>query len=114
MGPLEALFLIEMLYLFYEFNPLTLMDLLALPIGERVSLNGNRKTLIVKTLHENVRQQIEKKTVYMQLKPIRGANRLYSSQVIGFECIYAKRDFWPRESPNYNLEEMGLFKLLKG
>jgi hypothetical protein len=56
MGPLEALFLIEMLYLFYEFNPLTLMDLLALPIGERVSLNGNRKTLIVKTLHENVRQ----------------------------------------------------------
>jgi hypothetical protein len=50
-----------MLYLFYEFNPLTLMDLLALPIGERVSLNGNRKTLIVKTLHENVRQQIEKK-----------------------------------------------------
>jgi hypothetical protein len=61
MGPLEALFLIEMLYLFYEFNPLTLMDLLALPIGERVSLNGNRKTLIVKTLHENVRQQIENK-----------------------------------------------------
>jgi hypothetical protein len=37
------------------------MDLRALPIGERVSLNGNRKTLIVKTLHENVRQQIEKK-----------------------------------------------------
>jgi hypothetical protein len=58
--------------------------------------------------------RLKKKTVYMQLKPIRGANRLYSSQVIGFECIYAKRDFWPRGSPNYNLEEMGLFKLLKG
>jgi hypothetical protein len=54
MGPLEALFRIEMLYLFYEFNPLTHMDLLVLPVGEKVSLNGNRKTLIVKTLHESV------------------------------------------------------------
>ena len=34
----------------YDFNPLTTFDLFSLPIDERVNLNGNRKTHIVKTL----------------------------------------------------------------
>jgi hypothetical protein len=41
----------------YGFNPLTPMDLIPLPIDERVSLDGNRKAQVVKTLHESVRQQ---------------------------------------------------------
>jgi len=40
----------------YGFNSLTLMDLIPLPIDERVSLDGNRKAQVVKTLHESVRQ----------------------------------------------------------
>ena len=49
----------------YGFNPLTPMDLIPLPIDERVSLDGNRKAQVVKTLHQSVRQQIEKrKRVY--------------------------------------------------
>jgi hypothetical protein len=40
---------------------LTPMDLIPLPIDERVSLDGNRKAQVVKTLHESVRQQIEKR-----------------------------------------------------
>ena len=44
----------------YGFNPLTPMDLIHLPLDERVSLDGNRKAQVVKTLHESVRQQIEK------------------------------------------------------
>jgi hypothetical protein len=44
-----------------DFNPLTSMDLIHLPIDERVSLDGNRKAQVVKTLHESVRQQIEKR-----------------------------------------------------
>jgi hypothetical protein len=44
----------------YGFNPSTLMDLIPLPVDERVSLDGNCKAQVVKTLHESVRQQIEK------------------------------------------------------
>jgi hypothetical protein len=32
----------------YGFNPLTPMDLIHLPIDERVSLDGNRKAQVVK------------------------------------------------------------------
>ena len=45
----------------YGLNPLTPMDLIALPVDKRVSLDGNRKARVVKTLHESVRQQIEKR-----------------------------------------------------
>jgi len=31
--------------------------------------------------------------------------------VIGYGCIYVRRDFKPRRSPNYNHEEMGLFHI---
>jgi hypothetical protein len=44
----------------YGFNPLTSIDLIALPVNEMVSLDGNHKAWVVKTLHESVRQQIEK------------------------------------------------------
>ena len=40
----------------YGFNPLTPLDLIPLPVDERVSLDGNRKAQI-----ESVRQQIEKR-----------------------------------------------------
>ena len=45
----------------YCFNPLTPLDFIPLPIDERVSLDGKRKTKMVKQLHECFRQQIEKK-----------------------------------------------------
>ena len=49
----------------YGFNPLTPIDLIPLPIDERVSLDGNRNAQVVKTLHESVRQQIERGIVCM-------------------------------------------------
>jgi hypothetical protein len=45
----------------YDFNLLTLLDFIILSINEKVSLYGNRKAQMVKTLYESVRQQIEKK-----------------------------------------------------
>jgi hypothetical protein len=48
----------------YGFNPLTLIDLIPLSVDERVSLNGNRKAQVVKTLHKSVQQQIKRETVY--------------------------------------------------
>jgi len=45
----------------YEFNPLTSMDLIHLFVDEMVSFEGNRKAQVVKILHKNVGQQIEKR-----------------------------------------------------
>ena len=45
----------------YGFNPLTPLDLLPLPVNEMTSLDGQKKTEMVKKLHESVRQHIEKK-----------------------------------------------------
>ena len=44
----------------YDFNPLTPLDLLHLPVDERVSSNGNRKAQVVKNLHTKAQQHIEK------------------------------------------------------
>jgi hypothetical protein len=48
------------------------MDLIPLPIDERVSLDGNRKAQVVKTLHESVRQQIEKRNRGYAIKANKG------------------------------------------
>ena len=45
----------------YGFNLLTPLDLIHLPVNERVCLDGNRKTWVVKDLHATVQQHIKKK-----------------------------------------------------
>ena len=45
----------------YGFNPLTPLDLLTLLVNEMTSLDGQKKDEMVKKLHENVHQHIEKK-----------------------------------------------------
>ena len=53
-------------------NPLTPMDLIHLPIDERVSLDGNHKAQVMKTLYESVRQQIEKRNRVYATKANKG------------------------------------------
>ena len=60
----------------YGFNPLTPMDLIPLPIDEKVSLDGNRKTQVVKTLHESVRQQYEKRNRVYVTKANKGSKHV--------------------------------------
>jgi len=45
----------------YGFNPLTPLDLIPLPVDEKVSLDSNQKAQVVKDLHAKIQQQIEKK-----------------------------------------------------
>ena len=45
----------------YGFNPLTVLDLMPLPLNEVTSLDGQKKAELVKTIHEKARQHIEKK-----------------------------------------------------
>jgi hypothetical protein len=40
----------------YGFNPLTLLDLISLPVDERVSLDGTQKAQVVKDLHAKIWQ----------------------------------------------------------
>ena len=54
------------------FNPLTPLDLIPLPMDERVSLDGTLKTQVVKDLHAKIRQQIEKKNEQYAYKANRG------------------------------------------
>jgi len=56
----------------YWFKPLTPIYLIPLPVDEMVSLDGNRKGYVVKTLHENVRQQIEKRNRVFATKANKG------------------------------------------
>jgi len=48
------------------------MDLIPLLVDERVSLDGNRKAQVVKTLHESVQQQIEKRNLVYATKANKG------------------------------------------
>ena len=98
----------------YGFNPLTPMDLISLPIDESVSLDGNSKSQVVKTLHESLRQQIEKRNCVYATKANKGANMLSFSSTIGFGCICARRDFQPIGNRSYNHEEIGHFRSLRG
>jgi hypothetical protein len=102
----------------YGFNPLTLIDLIPLPIDERVSLDGNHIAQVVKTLHKSVRQQIEKRNRVYATKANKGRKHfmrvLSFSPAIGFGCICARRDFRPIGNQSYNHEEMGHFRSLRG
>ena len=46
----------------YHFNPLTPMDLMSLPLSERVSLDGQKKAEFVRNIHEKVHLNIQKRT----------------------------------------------------
>jgi hypothetical protein len=87
------------------------MDLIPLPFKERVSLDGEKKAKMVRQLHERVRLQIERKKIYCTLlKQIKGANRLFSNPVIGFECICVRNDFLTKRNQNYSLMMMVHFR----
>jgi hypothetical protein len=46
----------------YGFNPITPLDLIPLPIGEQVNLDGKKKADLVKQIHEKTRQNIDRRT----------------------------------------------------
>ena len=43
----------------YGFNPLSPLDLFALPLKEQANLDGKQKAEFVKSMHEQVRKNIE-------------------------------------------------------
>ena len=59
----------------YGFNPLTLLDLLPLPM-EKMNLEGKKRAESVKSLHEKVRAQIEKKTLQYEKQHNKGSKKV--------------------------------------
>jgi len=56
----------------YGCNPWTPLDLLSLPVDERVSFDGSRKAHVVKYLHTKVQQHIKKKNKQYAFKANKG------------------------------------------
>ena len=60
----------------YGFNPLTTLDLMPLPVNGRSSLDGQKKTELVKSLHERVRLQIAQKYERVASQANKGRRRV--------------------------------------
>ena len=60
----------------YGFNPLTPLDLMPLPIDARGSMDGKEKVELVKSFHEKVRLQIEKKNDQYASQANKGRRRV--------------------------------------
>lgn len=75
----------------YGFNPLTPLDLLHLPVDERVSFDGNWKAQVVKILHTKAQQHIEKMNEQYVFKANKGIKIWYLNHEIGLGA-YEERD----------------------
>jgi hypothetical protein len=85
----------------HDFNHCVLIDLVPIPIDDRTSMDGVKKTEMMKKLHKQVRSHIEKKTTkYVKHAIIKGEKWLDLSREILFGFILAKIDFQASESSN--------------
>lgn len=57
----------------YGFNPLSPLDLFALPLKEQSNLDGKQKAEFVKALHKQVRENIEEHTKMYARQKNKGA-----------------------------------------
>ncbi|KAL0413450.1 UNVERIFIED_CONTAM: Transposon Ty3-G Gag-Pol polyprotein [Sesamum radiatum] len=60
----------------YDFNPLTPLDLVPIPVDERLNLNGKAKAELIKGLHEKVKLNIEKQTEQYAKQSNKGRKRV--------------------------------------
>ncbi|KAF7814710.1 Ribonuclease H-like domain containing protein [Senna tora] len=61
----------------YGFNPLTVLDLMPLPLSEIASIDGKKKAEVVKAIHEKAREHIEKKNRIYAQKAHKGRKQVY-------------------------------------
>jgi len=60
--------------LVYGFNPLTPIDLLPLPLHDLISLDGDKKAVVVQDIHAKAKARIEKITTRLVEKRNAGRN----------------------------------------
>ena len=60
----------------YGFNPLTVLDLMPLPLSDITSLDGTQKAEMVRAIHEQARQHIEQKNRMYAQKANKGRKQV--------------------------------------
>ena len=80
----------------YGFNPLTPLDLISLPVDERVSLDGTQKAHVVKDLHVKIWQQIEKKNKQYAHKANKG-QKLVRFEPSDWVWVHIRKERFPEQ-----------------
>jgi hypothetical protein len=96
----------------YGFNPSTPMDLIPLPMDKRVSLDGNCKAQMVKTLHESVRKHIEKRNRVYATKANKGHTHVVFQPVNWVWVHMHKERFVARRTSKLQPRGDGSFEIL--
>ncbi|XP_073049491.1 uncharacterized protein [Primulina eburnea] len=60
----------------YGFNPLTPLDLMSLPVSDRLNMDGQKKAEFVRSLHEKVKDNIEKKNLQYTKQANKGRKKM--------------------------------------
>ncbi|KAF8052607.1 hypothetical protein N665_1538s0001 [Sinapis alba] len=97
----------------YGFNPLSPLDLLALPLKEQTNLDGQKKAEFVKVLHEQVRKNIEERTKMYAKQKNKGKKELVLEPG-DLVWIHMRKDRFPAERKSKLMPRTdGPFKVLK-
>ena len=97
----------------YGFNPMSPLDLLSLPLSERVSTDGKKKAESIRKLHEQVCANITAKTKIYERK----ANKKRSKVVFeegDLVWVHLRKERFPEERKSKLLPRVdGPFQILK-
>ena len=97
----------------YGFNPLAPVDLFALPLKEQTNLDGSQKADFVKSLHEQVKKNIEERTKMYARKKNKGRKELVL-QPGDLVWIHLGKDRFPHVRKSKLMKRKdGPFKMLK-
>ena len=81
----------------YGFNPLNLLDLMPLPIEDRASLDGKKKSESIEALHKNVQLQIEKRIEHYVPQHNKGWKKVVfdPAQLSTLLSVFVVLGLWP-------------------
>lgn len=97
----------------YGFNPISPLDLMPLPVNERISLDGKKKAELVKQIHEKARINIESKTKLYE----KHANKNRKEMIFeegDLVWIHLRKERFPSERKSKLMPRIdGPFKVIK-
>ncbi|KAL1208818.1 hypothetical protein V5N11_010497 [Cardamine amara subsp. amara] len=97
----------------YGFNPTTPLDLMPLPLSERISTDGKKKAELVQQIHEKAKKNIEEKTKQYAKYANKGRKELIFEEG-DLVWIHLRKERFPNERKSKLMPRMdGPFKVLK-
>ncbi|KAG7588690.1 Reverse transcriptase domain [Arabidopsis suecica] len=97
----------------YGFNPTTPLDLMPLPLNERVSLDGKKKAELVQQIHEQAKKNIEEKTKQYTKQANKSRKELIFNEG-DLVWIHLRKERFPKERKSKLMPRIdGPFKVLK-